>query len=953
MKNFKLNILFWIFVLVATGSSAGETVPQRYICYRTEEPIVINGLLDEPTWKKLPAMENWTVLGKYTPPKYQTTAKICWDDTNLYVGFECIDEDIFAKRTKRDDNVFLDDAFEIYIDPDGDEKNYIEIEVSPVNTIFDLLMFTGIPWKGDTKFNVEGMQTAERIYGTLNFKDDNDEKWVGEMAIPLECFAATTYETNPVKVNLPPKDGDVWRIQLYRAERGKNAGKDGEWSAWSPSRATHVAAEFGYVKFLKKKPQEPVTMLHRNRTLFLATKRRGLVKINSGGKMSKILLIAGLLLLFAVNVRGEIKNTKEVLDNALVFAISQGSVGQKDLEQLSEMGVDVIVRGISCGWNASPKDMYNRSMGVNNILKQGYQKNILWSAMITSSAIYPDILPEKDVSLYACRDADGKLIKTGGGWWQGCLRNPNFFEFTKQIARAGIDAQIWGIHYDEEYATWFWSRPMPCFCDYCIEGFKNWLKKEVDASYLKERGVADLNNFNYRDFLRERNLVNSPWESPLHDEYWRFLVYDTCEKQKKIVEDAKKYCREKWGVEFIANANQFDMVNLSSILVAESKIYDFVNMGLGLPLPGSSYISTYIPSYIASKACAYDRPVVMFLDIQEEPAPIAVFRGEKEKKGQIFRWLSAEAYSSGCFYALHHLFSNFRGPVAELIKIGKFIKASPHLFKNTKPVADVYLMYSFTSNMFDMYAKHWGGKKGDHIGAFNFIGKTMLDCGMQFSSIFLGEGRTFPDNVATSEYGVFSSISPKDFPFLIIPEAYGLTKKNIDMIKNYVRDGGKLLLFGECGRYDEKFKEYEKNPLDELSKQKNVIWIKDLYSDKSGFSQKIVDILQNQDWNPAIYELGVEQLTHKLIRKGDGRLIVHLINKNFKEGEGFKNISGLKLSLKIPKGFSPSEEVLCYSPDWESYPQKVKASIIGDSLLIPAPKFDVWLILEVKEKGGK
>lgn len=247
-QDFKLNVLIWAFVLSTVNILADETVPQKYICYRTEKPIIINGLFDEQVWKKLPAMKNWTLLGKYTSPKYPTVARMCWDDTNLYVGFECIDEDIFGKKARRDDSVFMDDAFEIYIDPDGNGKNYIEIEVNPVNTIFDLLILTATPRNAMPKFNVEELQTAVRSYGTLNFKYDNDEKWIGEIAIPFASLA------NPDTVSLPPKDEDIWRIQLYRSERGKNVRADGEWSAWSPTRDTHVPEEFGYVTFSKKSP---------------------------------------------------------------------------------------------------------------------------------------------------------------------------------------------------------------------------------------------------------------------------------------------------------------------------------------------------------------------------------------------------------------------------------------------------------------------------------------------------------------------------------------------------------------------------------------------------------------------------------------------------------------------------------------------------------------------------
>lgn len=652
-----------------------------------------------------------------------------------------------------------------------------------------------------------------------------------------------------------------------------------------------------------------------------------------------------LLFLSLSFLRGEVLDTKKHLENALVYAISQGTATLQDVEELERMGVDVVVRGISCGWYASPRDMWLRSKAVEPALEEAYKKNILWSAMITSSAIIPDILPEKDVSLYADRDAYGNVIKIAS-WWQGCLNNPRFANFTKEIARSAIDAKIWGIHYDESYGHWFWSAPVPCFCDYCLGGFRDWLKREKPP-LLKELGISDLENFNYRDFLAQRHLQDKPWESPLAEEYWRFLLYSTLEREREIVEDGKGYCREKWGKELIANANQYDMVNLSAVLVGESRIYDFVNIGWGLPfLP---HQSSYIPSYLASKACGYDRPVVMFLDIQEEPPAFSSL--STEGKGQLFRWLAGEAYASGCFYALHHRFSLWAGPVDELAEIGQFIKGNPQLFRNTKPYVNVYLAYSFASNIYDMFPKWWGREDApDHSKNYDVLGNLLLECGVQFAGLFLGEGRAFPDDIATSEKGAFSKLSARDFPFIIVPSAYALSDKNVNLLRDYARGGGKLIILGECGERDEKYQKREETVWEELTRQGKITWLKDLPWDKPELVlEGVLGALKKVGWTPEIQEWSVQPRTHKVMRQGEGNLLIHLLNKEFEDGKGFKRLDGVRLSLKLPKGFRPSSEVLCYSPDWETSPREVKATMRGEEMLLSLPPFDVWLILEIKE----
>ncbi len=644
-------------------------------------------------------------------------------------------------------------------------------------------------------------------------------------------------------------------------------------------------------------------------------------------------------------LKGEISDTKKHLKNAIVFAISQGTATLRDVTELEAMGADVVVRGISCGWYASPKDMWERSKAVEHALEEAYKRNILWSAMITSSAIIPDILPEKDVSLYADRDAFGNVIKIAP-WWQGCLNNPRFAQFTKDIASSAIDAKIWGIHYDESYGHWFWSFPMPCFCDYCIGGFREWLKKEKPP-ILDELEIKDLDNFNYRDFLAQRGIQDRPWESPLAEEYWRFLLYSTLDKEREIVENGKRYCREKWGRELIANANQFDMVNLSAVLLGESAIYDFVNIGWGLPfLPRQS---SYIPSYLASKACGYDKPVVMFLDIQEEPPAFSSL--PVKGKGQLFRWLAGEAYASGCFYALHHRFSLWAGPVDELVRIGQFIKKNAHLFRNAKPFADVYLVYSFASNIYDMFPKWWGKKDiPDHSRNYNTLGNLLLNCGVQWAGLFLGEGKIFPDDIATCEKGAFSKLSPKDFPYIIVPSAYALSDRNLSLLREYAKMGGKLIILEECGVRDERYLKRGEPIWDELARQGKIVWLRDCPWDKPELVlENVISALKEKGWVLPIYELSSRPRTHKIMRQMEGKLIIHILNTEFQEGEGFKRLEDLKVAFRIPRGFHPSPEVLCYSPDWEASPQAIRGTRIDDEMLLILPSFDTWLVAEIRE----
>lgn len=243
-----IGVVVWMLALAVVSLATADDAPKRYICRRTASPITIDGNLTENVWKQVPVMTDFTVLGTAAKPAYPTKAWMCYDDRNLYVAFVATSEDIWATMTKHDEYLYEEEVVEIFIDPDGDGKNYIELEINPLNNVFDLLMLTGIPWKGKADWDIKDLTHAVRIYGTLNYPEDADERWVVEMAIPFKNFKGLGGN------NIPPQEGDEWRLNLYRHERGKQFRSKPECTAWSPikgegSVSFHTPQKFGYVTF--------------------------------------------------------------------------------------------------------------------------------------------------------------------------------------------------------------------------------------------------------------------------------------------------------------------------------------------------------------------------------------------------------------------------------------------------------------------------------------------------------------------------------------------------------------------------------------------------------------------------------------------------------------------------------------------------------------------------------
>ena len=236
-----------ILVLAASVVAAAAGTPTEapklelptYTILRTPQPITIDGVLDESIWSRLQTMHFTWCNGH--PAVFETEAKACWDDEYLYIAFSCVDNDIWGTYTKRDEPLYLEEVVEVFLNPTNDLRHYFEFEVSPRNVIWDgRIIHTGDRYKGDTRWDATGLRTGVRVVGTLDDRTDIDQSWTVEMAIPFFSIAKT------------PVDGERWRGNLYRIDRGKVV----EHSCWSPTAsetpAFHVPWRFGHLVFSTK-----------------------------------------------------------------------------------------------------------------------------------------------------------------------------------------------------------------------------------------------------------------------------------------------------------------------------------------------------------------------------------------------------------------------------------------------------------------------------------------------------------------------------------------------------------------------------------------------------------------------------------------------------------------------------------------------------------------------------
>ena len=237
-------------------------LPKHYIVNKINDQINIDGKDDELAWSNAIYTDDFIDIEGDKIPRQKTNVKMLWDDKFLYVFAKLYENHIWGDITKRDEVIYYNNDFEVFINPNDDVFSYGEIEINALGTEWDLFLNKPYRLKGkaDSSWDINGLKSAVDINGTLNDPNDLDDYWTVEIAIPLKEIE---------KLNTSGKDekvisGDIWRINFSRVNwdfeinngvysRKKENGKylpEYNW-VWSPQGIInmHVPENWGYLVF--------------------------------------------------------------------------------------------------------------------------------------------------------------------------------------------------------------------------------------------------------------------------------------------------------------------------------------------------------------------------------------------------------------------------------------------------------------------------------------------------------------------------------------------------------------------------------------------------------------------------------------------------------------------------------------------------------------------------------
>jgi hypothetical protein len=206
------------------------------------------------------------------PAWFDTRVALQWDDEFLYFSFTAEETRVWATMTERDSKLYEENDLEIFI---AGENAYYEFEINALNVIYEVFWIwkdvhrPGGPYWGRPEFDPNSQRTMvlDGVGGHVHERGERwgfldwdmpglrhtvhvgDGGWAAEVAVPwrsLELLADGR--------SLPPKPGDVWRIDCSRFQKiGKNGEMLDPCAGWTWNRHghydSHIPEVFPYVTF--------------------------------------------------------------------------------------------------------------------------------------------------------------------------------------------------------------------------------------------------------------------------------------------------------------------------------------------------------------------------------------------------------------------------------------------------------------------------------------------------------------------------------------------------------------------------------------------------------------------------------------------------------------------------------------------------------------------------------
>lgn len=547
-----------------------------------------------------------------------------------------------------------------------------------------------------------------------------------------------------------------------------------------------------------------------------------------------------------------------------------------------------------------------------------------------------DDLPEELSDAYV-RDLDGEPMTSQGMVFLNLL-DPAFRDWLATFMREQIDLGVDGFVFDETSGTAAAVEQGAGIDHHSIPGFRAWLVEHGDPDELRELGIEDLSSFDYGAWLEDRGLRGA-YEAdfsrvPLG---WEFHRYHWAQAEATIldlIDQARAHGREQ-GRELLMTANITFVYNFrpGTGIVDALDLMTFEHSFLNPQWRDGNPWARIDPSLPVGPAIRWmdstGRRTVVLMSLSDYGVLGTL---EHAAASRMVAALLAETYANLGFFAYFDIeepWEGYHGPdgrpvqlVADrdvLVPHHAFIRRNPLLFNDLTRPASVAIAHPPTVDVRDL------GPVDNSLG----YGYALGDANVVFDVVDV-EG-----------------IGPHD---VVLTGGHHWSDTQVQILLDHAAAGATVILTADrFATLDLDGRPVDRPELDRLRTPGTHVVGDGTVVALDGAPGWDVHAFQDPQAAATIVGLVTEHVAaarapdrvQVLPYVGDGRLAVHLLNRDGRDGV-FVPKRDLPLEIPLPDGFDPTGMTLTFDAPEASAPTPLEFEIVDGWLRVQVPSLELW-----------
>lgn len=395
---------------------------------------------------------------------------------------------------------------------------------------------------------------------------------------------------------------------------------------------------------------------------------------------------------------------------------------------------------------------------------------------------------------------DGTLIQDetwGEGGYFTCHNGRGWHEwFIQRLLQ--MNRSYMGMCQDNIGCATFY-KGQGCFCEPCLQKFREWLGSRYNAQELLAFGISDISTFNYRNRVTRYGLIgNQALEDPVTREYIKFQFCSQLEAWADVVRAVKADAVER-GFPVPCSGNQIGAFGMWPYAAVVGEFCDIIEIE-EVTDAGDS-ISNIGLHYKIGRAIGHENKPVWVRGPVYDP------RTPKTPQMSPLFWQShfAEALANGGVRDISFgMNSPWTGDPTTLDFIdspeiqqvwrdySRLCRENRAIFTNRKSLAKVGLVYSLPTTMYRRFYPLDIDDNG-YFSIFDDTSRWLDAMHIPHDCIIFGHSEVFP--TATAQL--------KQYKVLVLPSADALSDTQISLLKDFAARGGIIIKLGELGSRDE------------------------------------------------------------------------------------------------------------------------------------------------------